>query len=198
MRRNRHTEEKTDGMSADAGKQIMLTAAETDAMAIDGAKPALVRNGGGAEYLTDQHKARILAGVRSGQSLATVLRLNPDLPGATALSKARRTDEQFEADLMQARAEGMEATIEEAVDFAHAVRGNKQLAIAASKYTDAVLKSAALMVPKRFGASMLKIAGADGERLSIAIVAYAAKPDAPQAIETTATPLLPATDKATD
>lgn len=194
MRHNGHSKEKTDGtLPPDAGKQLMLTAAQTDAMAIDGAKPQLIRTDGGPAQLTEDHKERILDGVRSGRSLAAVLRDNPDLPGVKALSRARRADAQFETDLQQARAEGYEATVEEALDYAHAVRGNKQLAIAASKYTDAAAKVAALMVPKRFGASMLKIAGADGERLSIALVAYAAKP-AEIEEQRPAQQLLPATD----
>src|SRR5262245_59954950 len=149
MRPNGNSPEKTDGMSFDGGaKQLVLTAALTDAMAIDGAKPQLIRVDGGAAELTEEHKARILDGVRSGQSLYSVLRDNPDLPSAKVLSKARRIDPQFEADLMQARAEGYEATIDEAIDYQHAVRGNKHLSIAASKYVDAVSRAAALIVPK--------------------------------------------------
>lgn len=152
-----------------------MTDAENVVIEHNSSIPALVRTYG-AGAVTAEHKALIIALLESGQTLASILRDNPEVPGAGMIHAARRKDEAFDAAFREARANGAAQRIEEVLDYSYSVRGNKQLAIAASKYADVVLKSAPLLAPKEFGA-LLKLAGADGEKLTVALVDYAqAKP----------------------
>jgi hypothetical protein len=146
----------------------------------------MIRTDGSTSALTEEQKMRILDGIRSGQSLASVLRDNDDLPGARAINALRRKDAQFAADFEAARVEGLETNADEALDFAYAVRGNKALTVAASKYASTVTQIAAALAPKRFG-TMLKVAGADGEKLSVALVNYSEP--APHALEAESVPV---------
>jgi hypothetical protein len=160
---------------------------------IESPRPAMTRVRSDGSRLTADQKQRLLEGLRGGQSLASVLRDNPDLPGATAVHAERRADPDWAIEYEHARAEGVEANIDEALDYSYSVRGNQRLASAAAKYADAVIKSAALVAPKRYSQS-LKLAGADGEKLSISLVAYAGAQQPVQQLATTTVQALPATD----
>lgn len=140
-------------------------------------RPAMVRTAG-RENVTDADKQHLINGLRAGRSLAALLRDDLDLPGAAAIALARMADPFFDAGMEQARADGMTAMIDEALDYQHSVRGHKDQSTAAAKYADTVIKASEKLAPKRFGA-MLKLAGHDGEKLTVSVVQYAQ----PKAIE---------------
>lgn len=145
-------------------------------------RPALVRVGRSGRLSIEQRE-RLLDGLRSGQSLASVLRDNPDMPGSRAINTLKNSDEAFAKELAEAIADGVRANIDEALDYAYSVRGSK-LAAGALKYADAVFKSAALQSPKEFG-QLLKVADNDGNKLSIALVSYSDKAQPLEAHATT-------------
>lgn len=158
-------------------------------------RPAMVRVSGKARP-TDEQKQTYLDGLRSGRSIPSILRDNPDLPGLSMFSAERELDPAFDAAVVAARADGVTVNIDEALDYQYAVRTDKGLSIAASKYTHAVMHMAPLMAPKQFG-QLVKLAGADGEKLSIALVAYSPQQQLQQTDEKPVQ-LLPATNVGPD
>lgn len=151
----------------------------------------LARTSRDAAELSDFDKSEILRGLISGTGITTILKDLPGAPGFGAVIRARRHDAAFDAAYAEARAAGAEVLIDEALDYSFGARADKQLSTAAHRYADTILKSAEKLAPKQYG-PLLKLAGHDGNALSINVVTFQEKPQ--QLIDVTAETVEP--DKA--
>jgi hypothetical protein len=138
--------------------------------------------------LTDAKKLEIIERIAAGETLWAMLRTDPDMPCGDTIRRHRMADPEFDEAFRLAREEGMATRIEEALEFQGAVRTDKALSVAASKYLDGALKTAEKLAPRTMG-PLLRHAGHDGGKLSVHIVEHKL-PDKP-AIDHDA-PVLPA------
>lgn len=120
---------------------------------------------------SDSAESEILDGLRSGQTLYSLLWTNPHLPNYTQVQHRRRLNVDFAAKYDEAREEGQEYRIEEAIDHSHKVRGDRALSVAAGKYLDATVKVAEKLAPRRFS-PLQRHAGHDGSGLTVQVVSW--------------------------
>jgi hypothetical protein len=139
----------------------------------------LVRADQGDVDLTEGDKALIIRGLEAGQGIPAILREYPGIPGIAAINRAKKRDPAFAAAIDEARANGAEILVDEAIDYAFATRTNTKLSASANRYAQTAMAAAEKLAPKRFG-PLLKLAGHDGNKLEVALVSYK---DAGQAIE---------------
>lgn len=125
--------------------------------------------------VTDDVKQAIVERLADGQTLRAIIRDDPALPSYYKVAQARKADAAFDEAVTFMRSTGLENRIEEAIEWQGTVRGNKHLAVAAEKYANVVLKSAAALAPKTLG-PMVRHAGADGNDLVVNVVSFADQP----------------------
>jgi hypothetical protein len=128
-------------------------------------------------------KAKILDGLRHGQTLFSLLNSDTTLPSLYEIYKARKADPAFADEMQEARDIGAVMRVEEAIDYQGSVRGNKHASIAAEKYVNSAIKVAEKLSPKTMG-PLVRHADADGNKLVVNLVSFSIAPEQkPQAIE---------------
>lgn len=134
--------------------------------------------------MTAEHKAQIIARLQAGEFITDIC-ADDAIPGLAELARQRKADPEFDQAYRDALATCLDVAMADSAAFAQALAqtGDDKAQRIAEIYSNTMARVAEKLSPQTHG-PLLKMAGADGGAITVALVQYASKDGASDGVTT--------------